>query len=276
MHKKQTLLTASILLISILACATPPAATVSAPSPTVDAGQLATMVANTVSTALAQTEQAGPTYTPTPEPTPTLEAGATGSLLEIQQDSSTLFTDQRAGYEAAIPFGWLAVRVNGPEYLESFSLAETADEHIQDSLLAVQDADPLRFRLFVYDVREAHVKNEFVSNMNFIWDESGSISFATDEDLKANAARSVEALPGLEILSTKISATANSLPYGLIESKYTGKNPAGEDLVVFQNQALFNAGTGAMVITVSTVEELKDMVFAEFNSMLESIKLTAK
>jgi len=276
MPRKQILLIALSLLISMLACAAPAAQTVSAPPPTVDAGQLATMVAETVSAALAQTEQAGPTSTPTPEPTSTLPPGAIGSLLAIEQDSSTLFTDQRAGYEAAIPFGWLAVRVNGPEYLDSFSLAAAANEHIQDSLLAVQNEDPDNFRLFVFDVREAHVKNEFVTNMNFVWDEAGSISFDTDEDLKASAARSVEALPGLEILSTKISATANSLAYGLIESKFTWKNPSGEDMVVFQNQALFNASTGAMVITVSTVEELKDMVFPEFDSMLESIKLTAK
>lgn len=282
MNKKQIFFITLIFLTTILACAVPGLPTASAPASTADTGLLVTMVAETVSAALAQTEQARPTLTPTLAPTSTLtqtrnpEVGLAGSTLTIQEDSSTLFVDQRAGYEIAIPIGWLSVRVNEQEYLDAFTLPAVANEHIQKSLLSIENRDPNKFRLFSFDVREEHVQNEFVTNINFIWDEQGAISLDTDEELKASAAQSVKALPGLEILSTKISVTANAVPFGLIESKFAAKNSSGVEIVVFQKQVIFNAKTGTMVITLSTVEGLKDTIFPEFDAMLETIKLSAE
>ena len=44
-------------------------------------------------------------------------------------------------------------------------------------------------------------------------------------------------------------------------------------LSVFQKQAIFNAKTGTVTITVSTVEGLKETVFPVFDAMLETIKI---
>jgi hypothetical protein len=238
------------------------------------------MVAETVSAAIALTEQAFPSVTPTLvlESTPTQtaipEISLVGSVLAIQDDGSTFFADQRAGYEMTIPAGWLAVRVNEQEYLDAFILAETANEHIQKSLASIKNQDPNKFRLFSVDVREGHVQNEIVTNINIFWEEQVAISLDTDTELKASAAQAVEAVPGLEILSTKISSTTNAVPYGLIESKLPARNSSGVDVLLFQKQFLFNAKTGTMIITLSTVDGLKDMIFPEFDAMLETIRIT--
>lgn len=283
MNKKQTFFTALLFLTSILACVVPglQTASVPAPAPTADTGRLATIVAETVSAARVQTEQARPTATATLKPTstptetPTKDLGPAGSELILQEDSSTLFVDGRAEYQVTIPFGWLAVRVNEQEYLDAFALP-AANEFVQKSLLSIQNQDPNIFRLYSFDIREDHVQKGFVTNVNFVWDEQGSTSFATDDELKAIAAQSVEALPGREILSTKLLSTTNAVPFGLIESKFAAKNSSGKDIVVFQEQAVFNVKTGALVITLSTVDELKDTVFPEFDTMLETIKLTVE
>jgi hypothetical protein len=90
-------------------------------------------VAGTVSAALAQTEQAQPTVTstfpatplsistiPAPTETPTPTANPSQNTLAQQAGGSTLFEDERAGYEGTIPAEWLTVRVEGPEYLDAF------------------------------------------------------------------------------------------------------------------------------------------------------------
>ena len=287
MNKQKIFFISLFFLTSMLACVVPGLQTASAPAlaPTADTVLLATMVAETVSAAIVLTEQVpplgepastlAPTSLPISTPTQTLipEIGPAGSELTIQADGSTLFVDGRAEYEITIPLGWLAVRLNEQEYLDAFVLEEATNEYVQKSLVSIRNLDPNQFRLFAFDVREDHVQNKFVTNLNFIWDEQGSISLETDEDIKESAAQSVAAVPGLEVLSTKISSTTNAVPFGLIESKLAAKNSSGEDIVMFQRQFIFNAKTGSVVITLSTVENLKDTIFPEFDAMLETIKL---
>jgi hypothetical protein len=86
MNSRRTVFIALAFLAAITACGLPGFQTESAPQPTltVDAGQIETMVAGTVSAAIAQTEQARPTSTPIPTSTftsiPTATATATSTL----------------------------------------------------------------------------------------------------------------------------------------------------------------------------------------------------
>ena len=162
MNKNRTFFISLIFLVTITACVLPGlSSTPPTPifAPTVDTGLIETRVAGTVSAAIAQTEQAQPTATatfpatppPTPTPasteTPTPQANPSQSTLTQQADGSTLFADERAGYEITIPAEWLAVRVDGQEYQDAFSLEEAANANIQQSLLSIQDEDPNIFRL---------------------------------------------------------------------------------------------------------------------------------
>lgn len=283
MNNRRTFFIALTFLATITACVLPGLPTASAPvlAPTIEPGRLESMVAGTVSAAIAETEQARPTQQPTATSAPTASLSPTpeiissGSTLTVQVDASTVFVDERAGYEITAPAAWLILRINEQEYLDTQQLAEAADESIQQSLLSVQNEDPNVLRLFAMDAQAGHVQNGFVSNMKFVLDEKNSISLENDEALKVSAAQFAKTVPGLEVLSTRLSII-NEIFIGLIESKSTIRNSSGVDVVVLQKQAVFNTPTGQMIITLSTVEELKITLFPVFDAMLETIKINAE
>lgn len=287
MSNKRTFFIALIFLAAITACVIPGLpTTATAPTfaPTVDTGFVETTVAETVSAAIVQTEPAQPATTPAPtatpeltaaSATPTFETISSNSTLSVQVDASTIFADDRAGYEIVLPAGWLIMRINEPEYLDIFQLAEAADENIQQSLLSVQKEDPNILRLFAIDAQEGHVQNGFVTNIKFVLDEKKSISLETDEALKASASAFAATVPGFEILSAKLS-TVNETQIGLIELKFTTKDSSGADVVVFKKQAVFNSTAGQTNITLSTVEALKETLFPVFDAMLGTVKVNAK
>jgi hypothetical protein len=194
----------------------------------------------------------------------------------VQVNASTIFVDERAGYQITTPAAWLIMRVNGQEYLDAKDLAEAADANIQKSLLSIQNENPHILRLFAIDAQEGHIRNEFVTTMKFIWDENNSISLENDEALKASAIQLTKTTPGLEVLSTRLITTANKIPIGLIETKSTTRNSSGADKIVFQKQAIFNVAKGKMTVTLSTVEDLKAILFPIFDAMLETVKIVAK
>jgi len=280
MNNRRTFFIAMIFLATITACVLPGLPTASAPvfAPTADSSRVETMVAGTVSAAILQTEQARPTLLPTATTAPTASATSipetisTASSLTVQVDASTIFTDERAGYEITLPAAWLIMRINEQEYLDAWQLAEAADENIQKSLLSVQDADPNTLRLFAIDAQEGHVQNGFVTTIKFIWDEENPISLENDAELKVSAAAFAATLPGFEVLSTKM-ITVDEAFIGLVGLKSMDKNSDGVDVVVMHKLAVFNTKTGQMHITLSTVDALKETLFPVFDAMLATIKL---
>ena len=109
-----------------------------------------------------------PSSTPTSIPTisPTAEIVPSGTTLTVQEDGSTLFVDERAGYAVTVPAGWLAVGVNKQEFLDAFTLPP----EMQTFLLSIQNKDPNTFRLFAVDTLNGHFQDGFFTNMNYIWD----------------------------------------------------------------------------------------------------------
>ncbi len=279
MNNKRTVIIALTFFAAIVACAVPGLQTASTPAPTVDTSRiLSTMVAETVSAAIALTEQAFPTptlvptFTPAPTLTPTPEIVLPGSTLTVQEDGSTLFVDELAGYTVTVPAGWLAVRINEQEYTDAFTLAPD----VQKFLVGIQNDDPKTFRLFAVDTQDGHIQNEFFTNMNFVWDEQNAGILKNDDGLKTGAAQLAGTALEFEAPSTTFSNTASGLSIVLIESKSTMMNSSGKNIVLMQKQVVFNAKAGAMAITVSTVEALKDSVFPAFDAMLETIKINAE
>jgi hypothetical protein len=294
MNNRRTFFIALIFLATIAACVVPGLPTASAPvfAPTVDTGPIETMVAGTVSAAIAQTEQAQPTATstsaaaatstststPAPTETPTPQANQSQSMLTKQEDGSMLFADKRAGYEIKLPAGWLAVRVNEQEYLDAFSLVEAANTNIQQSLLSVQAEDPNVFRLLAIDTQAAHIQNEFVTDMRFVLDEQKTISLGSDADLKAIAEKisASATVFRFEVTSVKIVTSASGTQFGVIEAKSSFENAAGADVTIYQKQVFFNVKAGMQSISLTTVEGLKETVLPTFDAMLETINLIAE
>ncbi len=280
MNAKRNLFITLVSLLTVLACAIPgqgqPA---SAPAPTIDTGKLETMVADTVANALTQTQQAAPvmplsTSTPAPTDTPTPGAASDiGSTLQIQENGSTIYTDDRAGYSILIPSGWLAVRVNQQEYYDAWSLASAADPRIQQSLLSIQNLDPNIYRLFSFDVQDGHLVNDVVTNILFLWDQNDTMSFDTDEDLQKMAEDLPKNNAGLKVLSSSLVILPNSMTVGVIESESTTKNSSGNDVTIFQKQVFFKVSKGTQGIALTTENSLKDVIVPAFDSMVETITL---
>jgi len=279
MMTRRTLLTALILFTTILACVVPglPAASPfgedASPSPTPDI-RLDIMIARTVSAALDLTALAVPTLTPTlppPTVTPTPKPFSSGSTLIKQDNGSTLFVDESAGYEITVPTGWLAVRINEKEYYDAWTLPENADIHIQTSLLSIKEQEPATFRLLVLDTQEGHIKNEIVTNINFIWDPQTVLSFDTDVDLQAFADELPSITDGLTVSSMEIIIPPSGAPYGVITSKVGGFNASGAQVSLYQKMVLFNLKTGTLVITFATENEFAETTLPVFDAMLGTI-----
>ncbi len=279
MNTRRALFAALFLLTTALACVVPGIQTASNPTPTADT-RLDIMVAETVSSALELTALAVPTVTPTllptlppPTVTPMPQPVLSGSTLVKQDNGSTLFVDENAGYEITVPANWLAVRVNEKEYYEAWLLPQASGPHIQSSLMSIQDQDPTTFRLLALDVQEGHIKNEIVTNMTLIWDQGTAISFDTEDDLTAFADNLPSIMEGLTVSSVEIVIPPSGVPYGVIKSEVGGFNASGAQVTLYQKMALFNLKTGTLVITFTTENGFTETTLPEFDGMLATIAI---
>ena len=276
MKNRHGLFAPLLLLTATLACVLPGQSPASVPQPTPDT-RLGTMVAETVSAAIELTQQAVPTEIPpptaTPEPTatPTTEASGAGSILAVQDDGSTLFTDENAGYRITIPAGWLAVRVNEKEYFDALLLPQAADEHIQAALQSIQNQDPKTFRLLVVDILDGHVQNDIVTNVNFIWEPQKTFSLDDDEDLEALADELPSTVDGLTVKSTGFVILPSGVMHGEVQSEIGRKNALGEEVLLYQKMTIFNLKTGTLVVTFTTDAWFSETTLPIFNGMLETL-----
>lgn len=274
MNNRRMIFIALMFLAAIVACVVPglQAASTPIPAPTVDPAQIEAMVAETVSVARVQTEQAVPspiststsiptstlastiTFTPIPASTETTQitqitpqstsqststpqatqtANPSQSTLTKQTNGSMLFADDRAGYAVNLPTGWLAVRVNGQEYQPSLSLGETSNANIQQSLLGIKGEDPNVFRLLSIDTQAAHIQNDFVSEIRFVLDEKKSIALSTDADLQT--------------VAQKIPTSATVFRFEVTSVKII-TSVGGTKFGVIEAKSSFTNATGAEVI----------------------------
>jgi hypothetical protein len=276
MKKRHGLFALLLLLTATLACVLPGRSPASVPQSTPDT-RLGTMVAETVSAAFELTRQAAPTETPPPtsipEPTatPAREASGAGSTLTVQDNSSTLFTDENAGYRIAIPAGWLAVRVNEKEYFDAFLLPQAADKHIQAALQSIQNQDPKTFRLLVVDIMDGHIQNEIVTNVNFTWDPQKTFSLDDDEDLETLADELPSMVDGLTVKSTGFVILPSGVIHGEVQSEIGGYNALGEEVLLYQKMAVFNVKTGMLIVTFTTDAWFSETTLPMFNGMLETL-----
>jgi hypothetical protein len=268
---------ASILLFAMLACAIPGQQAASVPTPTVDPAQLDAIVAETVAAALQQTASA-PTataaVTATRQPTPTETAiPLQQSSMTNQADGTTLFVDEKAGFNITVPPGWLAVRIDQIEYYDAFSLPQAEDPSVQTALMDINNLDPSVFRLFIFDLQDGHVQNGFVNNVNVIWKQGESISLKTDEEIKEAAEELPSLVPGLVVLSSSISTTAANILTGVILSEIASQQSDGNTLNLSRKQVFLNVKDGLLVLTFTSGQGIQDATLPFFDAMIESIQL---
>jgi hypothetical protein len=284
MNKRRTLFTALVLLMTMLACVVPGSSSGSQPAPSLEPARLETMVAGTVSAAIAQTEQAAPQSTAvilpatnTVEPSETTastEAPVTsGSSLTAQNDGTILYVDATARFQLNVSPGWLPVRINEKEYYDAFSLPTAANEAVQRTLVNIKTLDPNTFRLFIYDLQDGHMQNGVITSVNFVWDPKGSIALDSDSGIKEAAKALSKSIPNLKVNSSSVLTTTNTIPIGVIISDIPGKTFQGTDVVLFQKQVYLNLPAGELIISFTTEQSFKDATLPFFDTMIESLKI---
>lgn len=279
MNFKRGLWTLVTLGMAALACAVPGLPIGSSSPPTPDT-RLERMVAETVSAALALTQQPTPTATEAPSATPaptatnTLIAAAptqsAESVLDKNADGSYSFIDLAAKYQVTVPMQWLTVRVNAPEYDAAMLSPDTANPAVQRSLVTVRNLDANVFRLFMFDIAEEHIDGGFVTNINFVWDQQMEVSLASEADIKGLAAALPASLQDAEVIATELKATKSEIPYGAIVARTPALTQDGVQIVVIQKLVYLDLPVGTLNITLSTTETWQTTVEPSFDEIIES------
>ncbi len=247
--------------------------------PTIGMGQLETAISGTSSAAIALTSQASsPTPYPTVAPTVTpafksLEASE--SALIKQPGGATYFIDARAGYSIMAPPGWVAIRINQPEYYDAILLPEMANPNFQTFLNTFNNKDPNIFRLAAVDTRNEHIVSAQATHIVFEWLQDKNLSLASESDLKEMSGK-YAASEGFVPRATSISILMlpSELKIGMIEWEIMQTNAAGAVTFVYQKQAVFPKKTGGLTtIWFSTEFSLKDSILPEFDAMLATIAM---
>ena len=133
--------------------------------------------------------------------------------------------------------------------------------------------NPDEVRLTILDTQEGHLLGGFVTNIGLFWYENNDFSLENDKDLRASADSLSENMPGLKVLSSKLSANSGGIPIGINTFKMSMKTAEGENKVIYFKQVFVKTRTGVLAITLTTPEELKEMVFPAFDAMIEAMTL---
>ena len=251
------------ILSSLAACKQQPAPITNPPA-------VETSLAGTARALAKQTEAANPvTATPSMPPTetrtPTPTISLSGTLLVVNSDQSTLFTDYRAGVQLVIPAGWMPFRLNEKEYYDAFT-SEVVLENppLNDRLIQVQNADPDTFRLDSFDIREGHIVGGLISDI--------SVSFY------ANDMRSLEQWAGVEgkrkspfdnylFLNRGYPTLENGTRVLILDRTWT----FDQSNKVLHRSVFFSIPTGTLVLDLQTNNGFKDTVLPEFEQVVNSV-----
>jgi hypothetical protein len=112
-----------------------------------------------------------------------------------------------------------------------------------------------------------------VTNIGLFWYENNDFSLENNKDLLASADSLSETMPGLKVLSSKLSANSSGIPIGINIFKRSVKNAEGKNEVIYFKQVFVKTHTGVLTITLTTPEDLKEIVFPTFDAMIEAMTL---
>lgn len=268
--KRNDLFAAAMLMFSVLACVIPGAGQ---PAP-LDPGMLPTMVVLTANAAMTQTAAVIPPpslETPMPTPAPTEAFTATpkislaGTSLILREDQSAVFIDHKAGIELEIPAGWMAVRLNEPEYYAAFTSPAASDPEILEHWTLVQSVNPDHFRLDAIDIRPGHVINGAVSYINVVFDPD---DFRSLEELAETEKKDTKPFVNFEFISSDIRQIANGMRVLVIEQRWDASPE-----VVYYRGVFFRVPSGALLLAFFTTLSLKETVLPEFDQIVNSVTL---
>ena len=240
------------------------------PAPVVNPPAVETSLASTARALAKETEAANPfTATPSPTatvtPTPTPRVSVNGTILEIQEDQSALFIDQKAGFQMVIPPGWLALRVNEDEYYQAFtSDIASANPAVSEHLTQIQDANLDNYRLDAIDVRQDHTVNGILTDIYVLFYPGDTRSL---EQWAQAEGKKKSAFKNYLFLNRGYPRTADGTRIMIIDRTWTQDQTKN----VFQRSVFFTLPTGTLVLNFYSSKDFKDTVLPEFEQVVNSV-----
>jgi hypothetical protein len=247
-----------VLLLLLIGCGKPQ------PAPITNPPGVETSLAGTARAFAKQTETANG-FTVTLTPTPKISLN--GTSLIFNKDQSALFIDHKAGIQLTIPAGWMVFRVNEQEYYDAFtSEVVLANPALSDRLTQIQDVNLDHYRLEAFDIREGHIPNGIISDMNVIFQPGDMRSL--EQWAKAEGNRK-SPFKNYRLTSMGYPQTADGTRVLVIEQTWS-KDQSSK---VFHRAVFFSLPTGTVVLDFYTNNAFKDTVLPEFEQVVNSLQV---
>lgn len=254
-----------VLLITLAGCGKQPAPITNPPA-------VETSLASTARALAKQTETANPftatpSVTPTVTFTPTPKISLNGTSLVTREDQTALFTDHKAGIQLVIPAGWMAFRVNEQEYYDAFtSDVVLANPALNDRLTQVQDIDLDLYRLGALDIREGHIPNGVITDIDVIFQPGDTRSL--EQWAKAEGNRK-SPYKNYRLITLGYPKTADGTRVLVIEQTWS----IDQSRKLFHRSVFFSVPAGTVVLDFFVNDSFKDTVLPDFEQVVNSLIL---
>ena len=267
-------------LLLIVACVTAPAVPTQGAVSTTDPDQFSTMVAEAAGSFLTQTAEAAlllslPTPTgPLPAETPasamveTPVISQVGTSLSQLADGSTEFVDYVAGIRITIPGGWVAVRLNEPEYTQIWEL--TVDNPVlKQGLEDLQTLDPARYRLHAFNTQPDYVYMGEGSQINvaFIQNDARTLEQVAEDETQPKA------FTEYALISSKFQVWPESLELFIIEKQWRKMSVTDALGVIYYRGAIVKVPSGTVIVELFAPFDISHEVVPVFDQMVVQMVL---
>lgn len=215
------------------------------------------------------TATATATYTPSPTPTPIPDMS-----LESQADGSSLFIDNKAGFSMLIPSTWVTIPANVDDLTPYVERASEDNPQLEKAFSMLQKVDPNILKIMAMDTNMDHYKDSYVPNFTVISmrDPIGSkLPLKNTVEIMGNAIKSQ--FPGAKLIGSGVEQVDSDFSYGYNEWNISMNTPGAAAVKVFQKQAFFPIQDYFVIMTLSAHASKYDDVLAEFDAIMETIKL---
>ncbi|HKJ26388.1 MAG TPA: hypothetical protein VJ965_02020 [Anaerolineales bacterium] len=213
-----------------------------------------------------------PTPLPTVTPTypPKIEASTNQYLVEVQEDSSTIFTDLELGYQLEFSPEWLVISVD--ETGQDTLLENTADalsENMQQMLSAALQQGGIRMIAMDY-IQVYHETGDSIANMNVIYQtDLASQTYELSFLLENNAAVLPTLIPDSDVTYQAIQTNPNGIEY----AKMVVRHPASTFGTPLQQiMMMVKLDEGVLAITASVEESMYSEAEPAFLRVFNSLK----
>lgn len=213
-----------------------------------------------------------PTRTPTITPTypPKIETSNEQYRVEVQENSTTTFTDRALGYRLEFSPEWLVIPITEETQNELYDvIGEELNPTLQALLDQTRQQAGIRVVALDYILRYSPDENS-ISNLTVIYQEDlASAAYDLDILLEANAMLVPTQVPDAAVTYQAIQTNPNGIEY----AKLVVSHPASTFGVPLRQMAMMvKMDEGLLVITGSVQEDIYARVEPIFQKIFDSLE----